>query len=421
MRRTTNPRPARFRLYTSRRSYARFSFDAVFGTPGRDDFIARLEERLCEFLGATHVVCTPMARSGLCLVLEQLIRPGQEVVLSPYTIGDVINMVLAAGGVPVFADIEADTLALDQSDVARVVGPHTGAVLLTHLHGITGQASELAHACHQAGIPLVEDAAQALGARHGGRRIGTFGAAGVFSFGTYKNVNGWYGGAVATHDGKLAAALRRRQSHWPEQRLRVLLRRMLLGLATDVATRPATFRWLTFPVFRAALLRDQAWAQRWARNEGEVVRRDYLTEPMRGRMTQAQGRLVSAQIPNVDNAARARIVRATAYAEGLTGIDAVRLPPSPDGLRHVYTSFPIRVDDRDELLRWLLRHGHDVGAQHLRNCADEEAFAPFRRDCPEARRAAREVILLPTYPRYPLDQARRLAVAIQTYYRRPRR
>jgi len=420
VRRILITRPPRFRLYTSRRSYGRFAFDAVFGPPGREDFVARLEERLSEFLGVQHVVCTPMARSGLFLALEQLVQPGQEVVLSPYTIGDVVNMVLAAGAIPVFADIEADSLNLSPAAVEKAIGPHTGAVLATHLHGIAARTPALLAICRRAGVPLVEDAAQSFGAVQDGRRLGTLGAAGVYSFGTYKNVNGWYGGAVATHDPQLAAAMRRRLATWPEQQLRTLLRRAAMGLLTDVATQPWMFRWLTFPLFRAALLRDNALAARLARNEQAVERRDYVTAAPRGRMTGAQGRLVAAQLAHVDPAARARIVRATAYGEALAGLDAVRLPPPPEGMKNVYSYYPVRCADREGLLRWLVRHGHDVGAQHLHNCADLETFAPFHRDCPETRRAAAEVVLLPTYPRYPLAAVRRTAAAIRTYYRRQR-
>lgn len=421
MRRPSTKRPARYRLYTARRSYGRFAVDAIFGTPGREDFVARLEERLCEFLGAPHVVCTPMARSGLYLTLEHLVRPGQEVVLSPYTIGDVVNMVLAAGAVPVFADIEADSLALDPAAAERAIGPHTGAVLVTHLHGIAARTPALLEICQRAGVPLVEDTAQAFGAVQGGRRLGTLGTAGVYSFGTYKNINGWYGGAIATDDAHLATQLRRRLATWSEQRLLTLLRRLGTGLLTDIATQPWMFRWLTFPLFRAALRRHNALAMRWSRNEQNIERRDYLTWAMRGRMSGAQGRLVAAQLGQIDNAARARIVRAAAYGEILSGLESVRLPPAPEGLKNVYSAYPIRCADRTALLQWLVHHGHDVGAQHLQNCADLDVFAPFRRDCPEASRAAGEVVLLPTYPRYPLEEARRTAHAIRTYYRRPRR
>src|SRR5438477_483738 len=82
-------------------------------------------------------------------------------------------------------------------DLRALVGPHTGAVMVTHLHGCACDIETIAATCREAGVPLVEDASQSFGARVGGKRLGTFGRASVFSFGMAKNVNAFYGGLVA--------------------------------------------------------------------------------------------------------------------------------------------------------------------------------------------------------------------------------
>src|SRR5204863_3172195 len=99
-------------------------------------------------------------------------------ILSPYTLYDVVNMVLAAGGIPCFADIDEDTCNISALEVERLVGPETGAVMVTHLHGLVGSLDRINAICEQRGVPLVEDACQAFGARHGGRRAGTIGTMG---------------------------------------------------------------------------------------------------------------------------------------------------------------------------------------------------------------------------------------------------
>ena len=151
----------------------------------------------------------PQGRFGLYLALRQLIKPGQEVILSPYTIYDVVNMVICAGGKPVFADIERETCNLDPREVEQLVSSHTGAVITTHLHGLSSsRIEELAAFCRERGIPLIEDAAQAFGGAVGGKPVGSFGDVGIYSFGRVKNVNAFYGGAVVCRDPAVAARIR---------------------------------------------------------------------------------------------------------------------------------------------------------------------------------------------------------------------
>ena len=102
----------------------------------------------------------------------------------------------------------------------------------------------------------------------------------------------------------------------------------------------------------------------------------------------------------VDKAIRTRIAYAERYHEGLSGIDGLGLPPYRTDLSHTYTYYPVQVEDRQAVLKQMMQERCDVGAQHLKNCADLPCFAEFARDCPNARRTAESVILLPTYPRY---------------------
>ena len=88
------------------------------------------------------------------------------------------------------------------------------------------------------------------------------------------------------------------------------------------------------------------------------------------------------------------------------------LPPFRDDLSHIYTYYPIQHDDPDQLIKWLMYRNRDVGAQHLKNCADLDSFAEFQRDCPNARATARTVVLLPTYPRYGTKEVVKTAEAV---------
>lgn len=192
---------ARYRLYGRTRDYAIITLR--LGAKGGDerDPVRMLEEMAAEFFGVRHAIAVPQNRVGIHLAVKALVRPGQRVVLSPYTLSDVINMVIVAGAEPVFADVERETCNIDPDEIEALIDEQTGAVIVTHLHGLVCDMDRITAICRERGVALIEDTAQACGAQRDGRRAGTFGDAGVMSFGMYKNVNSFYGGLVLTpHD-----------------------------------------------------------------------------------------------------------------------------------------------------------------------------------------------------------------------------
>jgi perosamine synthetase len=393
----------RYRLYTSRRSYLPFLRDLlVLSDNGEAKNL--FEERLRAFLNVSAVTTAPMCRTGIYLAVKHLIRPGQDVVMSPYTIADVVNMVILAGGRPVFADIERSSCNVSVHSIEQLLHAETGAVLVTHLHGIGAPIKEICSLCESRGVPVIEDVAQAFGAKVQGRRLGTYGDVGVFSFGMYKNINSWYGGAITCKKSEVLADVTRELDSFAFQSRSRLIKRMLQGLVTDAATHPFTFRLLTYWIFRFGRLYDIRWINRFVETELDLSRRDTMPIEYMRKMTEAQHRLALVQLDDIDRDNQIRFKKAAKYRKGLEGVDGFMLP-SADARDVIYTYFPIQygngLSDRQHLLKFMAMRGCDVGPQHLKNCADLPSFSDFYRDCPNARRTAEAVVLLPTYPSYP--------------------
>lgn len=406
----------RYRIYRRLANYTGLTLDAIGGRMTAGPDLETFEAELRRFLDTPNAVCACMARVGIHVALKALIKPGQDVIMSPYTIADVVNMVISAGGRPVFADIERTTCNIDPAEVRRLIGHNTGAVLITHLHGLAAHPIEIRDLCRQKGIPLIEDAAQSFGAAVDGKRLGTIGDAGIYSFGTYKNVNCWYGGAVVTPHSDLCARLRSEMEAFGWQATGFILKRMRQGLLTDIATMPLVFRSLVFWIFRFGYLNDIDAINRRVNTELDLNRHDELPSHYRSRLTPAQARIAIRQLDRVDEVAQIRIRNAGIYREGLEGIPGLLLPPPREGLSHIYSCFPVQVEKRTAFLKWMMRHNRDVAAQHLRNCADLPSFSEFARDCPNARATTASTVMLPTYPRYPHDQIERNIEAIRAYF-----
>jgi perosamine synthetase len=149
-----SPHP-RYRLYTSPASYG-LGLKQYLNTHGSADGIKELlEDEICRRFNINAAACAPMARTGIYFGLRELIKPGQTVILSPLNLVDVVNMVILAGGVPVFADIIRRTCSIDPDQAESQIDHRTGAVLITHLHGATAGAHVFNDICKRKGIPVI--------------------------------------------------------------------------------------------------------------------------------------------------------------------------------------------------------------------------------------------------------------------------
>jgi dTDP-4-amino-4,6-dideoxygalactose transaminase len=171
---------------------------------GDGPFGRKVEQRLATLLQARRVLLTTSCTHAMELALLALgIGPGREVVCPSFTFVSTANAVLRVGARPVFADIEERTLGLDPDDVERRLGPATSALLPVHYAGQACEMDALLELSARRGLHVVEDAAHALGASLHGKRLGTLGAAGCFSFHATKNITCGEGGALALGDSEL--------------------------------------------------------------------------------------------------------------------------------------------------------------------------------------------------------------------------
>lgn len=400
------PQP-RSRLYTTATAYGTGIFSALTGFHYDSQRTEELERELEAMYPGSRAVAAPMARVGIYLALKNLIKPGQKVILSPYTISDVINMVLCAGGVPLFADIEAgSSFNIDADQVVRLLERESdvGAVMVTHFYGLICNIDPILEACRVRGIPVIEDAAQAFGAKHNGKRAGTIGDAGVFSFGLLKNVTSFIGGAVITADQALAARIHEDLKSLPTFPKKALMQKMARGAAFDIATWPATFELGVYWMFRHASLHGMSFFNNKLETDSSPVSYSRFPARYAYRMSGIQADLVRGQLDRVDRHTRERIEKAKLYDAGLRGLPGITLPPLRTDGSHIYFYYSIQSDDREGLARYMTEHLRDVQISHHRNCAEMECFGEYRRDCPNAARAERRVIYLPTYPGYRNDQ-----------------
>lgn len=409
------PQP-RFRIYTTPVSYLSLLPGRQLVSPIRKDAVEVFESSLRRSLDSHYSVAMPTARTAIYSVIKQVIEPGQKVILSPLTIVDVINMVILAGGVPVFCDLEENTCNMDASKIEALIEENTAAIMVTHLHGLACEMDTIMALCKKHSLTLIEDAAQAFGTRYNGKPVGTFGKAGIFSFGLYKNINSFNGGMVVTDDGDLATALRRAREQWPTVSRKAIIKRALFGLATDLATYPLLFKNFTYWVFRFMYLHKLRALDKFVKVDVEPKAKEKLPPTYLRQLSPLQATLADSQIDRVQPNNEARIRTAHLYDDGLKDIAQIIRPPRRDDGSHTYTYYAIRVPDREALMRFSYLNRRDLVLAHYHNNAHLKCFEKYNSDCPIAQATSQQLVYLPTYPRYPEAEARKNIEMLRKFY-----
>ncbi len=171
--------------------------------------VRNFEKRFAAFQQTAHGIAVSNGTTALCLALQAVaIEPGDEVIVPAYTFIASASAIVMSNAVPVFVDIDPDTYNLDPRLVEQAVTARTKAVVAVHFAGLPADMDRLGEIAGRHGLAVIEDAAQAHGARWGGQGVGGIGAMGAFSFQSSKNLNAGEGGIMLTNDDDLAEAAR---------------------------------------------------------------------------------------------------------------------------------------------------------------------------------------------------------------------
>jgi dTDP-4-amino-4,6-dideoxygalactose transaminase len=331
-----------------------------------------LECEVAEYVGAEFAI--GCASGSDALLLSQMaigIDSEAEVITSPFTFGATAGSIARLRARPVFVDIRSDTFNLDEQQLESAITSRSRVIMPVHLFGLPANMDAVLKIARKHHLAVIEDAAQAIGARWKGKRIGSLGTCSCFSFFPSKNLGGaGDGGIITTNDPQLAQRLRMLRVHGTRKKYRY----ESLGINSRI------------DALQAAILR---------------VKLRYLDNWTNGRRKNAE------------------TYRQLFTEYGLT--DHLALPSAPVDSFHVYNQFSIRAPRRDELQECLRNWGIPTEVYYPSPLHVEPAFAylGYREgDFPKAEAACREVLSLPIYPELTLEQQRRVVAAIASFYQR---
>ena len=331
--------------------------------------VQAFENAYAAYCGTDHCIGVSNGTDALKLALiASDIGPGDEVITTPHTFGATVEAIFQVGARAVLTDIEPDYFTLDVGQIENKLTSQTKAIIPVHIYGQMTDMDPLVELAREKGLKVIEDAAQAHGASYKGRKAGSIGDIGCFSFYPGKNL-GAYGdaGGLVTNDEGLADRLRKLRHH------------------------------------------------------GQDPMRKFFYQELgyNHRMDGFQGAVLKVKLPFLDGWNRRRREVAALYDKGLGDLEPVTVPPVAPYGEHVYHLYVIRVPDLEELAADLEEHGIQTAVQYPHPLHLTEAFASMGQqegDLPICEQACKEIISLPMFPDLTDAQIEHVIDRVQQHY-----
>ena len=324
--------------------------------------VRAFEDEIAGYVGAGHAVAVNSGTDALHLALRALdVGPGDEIITTPFTFIATSEAIAMVGATPVFVDIDPLTFNIDPTQIERAISPKTRVILPVHLYGSPAPMTEIVRIARHHSLAVVEDCAQAIGAEVDGRKVGSFGEVGCFSFYPTKNLGAYGdGGMITTNSPTLAA--------------------------------------------RIGSLRVHGSRVKYVHDELGV----------NSRLDELQAAILRVKLPHLEARTRARRGLAARYGEALDTVAGIVVPVEAPGSRRVYHQYTIRIADRDAVQRQMTAAGIQTVVYypvplHLQTVHANLGLGAG--SFPHAETAAREVLSLPIYPE--LSEAKQAAVIDQ--------
>ena len=332
--------------------------------------VKEFEEKAAAYTGVKHAIAVANGTDALMIALRALdIGPGDEVITTPYTFFASAETTSALGATPIFVDIDEHTLELDPTKLEAAITPKTKAIIPVHIFGQMCHIDQIMEIANKHNIPVIEDACQAIGSEYKGKRAGSVGLMGTYSFFPSKNL-GCYGdgGMIVTNSDEMAEKVRMLRAH------------------------------------------------------GAKVKYHHELIGYNSRLDEIQAAILNVKLPHLDNWSEQRREHGRYYTEQLKELPLTPQYEDPEG-RHVYHQYCIQVAE-DDLRDKLIKHLNDNGIStaiyypipvHMLEAYKEHAQKEG--SCPVAEKVCKRTLALPMYPELTKEEQDYVIEQIKAFYK----
>lgn len=359
-------------------------------------------------------------RLGIYLAVRAIVaKDKNEIILSPYTIFDVVNMVVCAGGKPVFADIEIPSIEMSLNEVKKSVNDNTAGVIVTHYHSYCKNISEIRKITQEKKIKLIEDCAIAFGTRLDKETyVGSNSDIAIFSFNITKFISTLSSGLLVTNDEQLLLSMENFSKEFNVNPLVYLFKKYIKALQIKIFTSQIIFNLITKRIIVLTKSSKIKIFKNLVRTDPNPKILYKLPKYYKSYVTSYQRKeiysKVSKYLEKDDQVIRLKNYQT--YQEELSSIKEITIHKIKNDFSNGVVSFPLFYDYRDDLYKYMLNSGCDVSRYFYRDCSTLKIFQHLNYNCKKSLEACDKVILLPLYPSYKLANIKKNINFIKKFF-----
>ena len=360
--------------------------------------VSELEEKLAEYIGVKHVISCGNGTDALVIALKAAgVKPGDEVITTPFSFFATTEAISNVGAAPVFADIKEDTLNIDADSIRSKLTNKTAAILPVHIFGLPADMDEINDIANERGVPVIEDACQAIGAEYKGKKTGALGTMGCFSFYPTKNLGAFGdGGMISTDDDNLAVCCRAIKSH------------------ASGKTGADAFRYLY----------DEEPEALSSMKESE----NGLYDPYKyynyfigqnSRLDAVQAGILLTKLPHLDEFNDKRCKIAAKYSENFNDLPVISPRTVFEDRKSCFHQYALLVEDKVKFAEYLGERGIGTGAFYPIPLHLQKAYKDFgfrEGDLPVVESVCKRSVCLPVFPELTEEETDYIVETVRSFF-----
>ena len=363
---------------------------------------------------------TSQGRLAIYLAVRSLVNTNKnEIILSPYTVFDIVNMIICAGGKPVFADIDFPSLSISTEEFKRKISNKTAAVILTHYHSNSNNIKDIKKITLKNDIKIIEDCAQVFGTRNKDNYVGLEADIAIFSFNITKFISTLSGGLLICKDDELFKKIKIYSNQFEINPFFYLFKKYLKAVQIKIFTSKIFFNFFTRWIIRITLDFNIKIFKNLVRSDPNPIYKSVLPKVYNTYVSNYQRKDIFIKINKYTNTnqQKVRLDNYLFYQKNLINIKQIKIHEIANNSLNGVVVFPLYYPFRDKLYKYMILNGCDISKYFYRDCSSLEIFNKYNEFCKNSNRACNEVIVLPVYPTYSIDSIEKNISTIKKYFK----
>jgi len=393
-------------------------FKTLFSKLERGQKTEEFENAFKSYYQVEQAVVLSQARIALYYILKNLnLSKGDQVLMTPLTIADMVNMIQLLDLEPVFCDLAKQTYNIDCQDLESKITDKTKVLFVTHLNGLSTDMDKIKKIVNEHDLVLIEDCSQSFGAKFKDKYLGTFGQASIFSLSVTKTCSTLFGGMIISNDSELVRKITDDTKDFNKPKKSVLISNIIKNLILKIATNRFIFSVFTYYLIYLLNLMSGNLVNRFVISNPNTILKKELDPKILFHYTDLQAKIGIKVLKIIDQDDQKRIDNVQFLFNSVSSKVKDRLPVVVPGARNVYWRMPIRVSRPKDFIRYMSKKYIDTVSTNLVLASQEPAFEKYKTDTPEAFESKFNSVFVPIHSSFSRLDIKYIAEALNSYFK----